>query len=134
MKVSGAAHRAVPFLDSEMNGPNVSDISPTPATPAAETSGCSCCAPAPTSGLQIGRPQQDTGSIVVTDYEVEGMTGAGCASGVTTQLKKVTGVTDVRISLTPGKASTVTVDSRSQLSLDDVREAVAKAGYSLHKS
>jgi copper chaperone CopZ len=112
----------------------VTDISPTPATPAAETSGCSCCAPARTSGLQIGRPQQDTGSIVVTDYEVEGMTCAGCASGVTTQLKKVTGVTDVRISLTPGKASTVTVDSRSQLSLDDVREAVAKAGYSLHRS
>ncbi|MEY9776324.1 heavy-metal-associated domain-containing protein [Arthrobacter sp. MW3 TE3886] len=112
----------------------MSDISSTPVTPAAETSGCSCCAPAPTSGLQIGRPQKDTGSIVVTDYEVEGMTCVGCAAGVTTQLKKVTGVTDVRVSLTPGKTSTVTVDSRSRLSLDDVREAVAKAGYSLHRS
>jgi copper chaperone CopZ len=53
---------------------------------------------------------------------------------VTTQLKKVAGVTDVRVSLTPGSTSTVTVDSRSQLSLDDVRGAVAKAGYSLHSS
>jgi len=86
-----------------------------------------------TSGLQIGRPHEDTGSIVVTDYEVEGMTCAGCAAGVTTQLKKVTGVTDVRVSLTPGKTSTVTVDSRSQLSLDDVGEAVANAGYTLQR-
>jgi copper chaperone CopZ len=117
-----------------MNGPNVSDISPTPATPAAETSGCSCCAPAPTSGLQIGRRHEDTGSIVVTDYKVEGMTCAGCASRVTAQLKKVAGVTDVRVSLSPGSTSTVTVASRSQLSLDDVRGALAKAGYSLHRS
>lgn len=111
----------------------MSDISTTPATPAAETSGCSCCTQAPTSGLQIGRPQRDADSIVVTDYEVEGMTCAGCASGVTTQLKKIAGVTDVRVSLNPGQTSTVTVDSRSQLSLDHVRGAVAKAGYSLHR-
>ncbi|PVZ61250.1 hypothetical protein C9424_00340 [Arthrobacter sp. H-02-3] len=62
------------------------------------------------------------------------MTCAGCASGVITHLKKVAGVTDVRVSLTPGKTSTVTVASRSQLSLDDVRGAVTKAGYSLHRS
>jgi copper chaperone CopZ len=112
----------------------VSYFSSTRSTPAADTSVCSCCAPAPTSGLQIGRPQKGTGSIVVTDYKVEGMTCAGCAAGVTTQLKKVAGVTDVRVSLAPGKTSTVTVASHSQLSLDDVREAVAKAGYSLHRN
>ena len=111
----------------------MSDISSTPSTPAAETSGCSCCCSAPTSGLQIGRPKRDTGSIVVTEYGVEGMTCAGCASGVTAQLKKVAGVTDVRVYLTPGKTSTVSVESRSQLSLDVVRGAVAMAGYSLHE-
>jgi copper chaperone CopZ len=112
----------------------VSDFSTTPLTPAAESSGCSCCAPAPTSGLQIGRPRRDADSIVVTDYEVEGMTCAGCASGVTRQLKEVAGVTDVRVALNPGAMSTVTIDSRSPLSLEDVRRAVTRAGYRLHGS
>lgn len=106
----------------------MSDISSSLSSPVTETAGCSCCAPAPSSGLQIGRPKTAS---VATDYEVEGMTRAGCVSGVTAQLKKVSGVTDVRVSLVPGKTATVTVDSRSPLSLDDVRGAVSKAGYSL---
>lgn len=112
----------------------MSDISSSPSDQAPGTTGCSCCSPAPTSGLQIGRPQKGNAATVVTDYEVEGMTCAGCASGVTAQLKKVAGVTDVRVSLVPGKTSTVTVDSRSPLSLDDVRGAVTRAGYTLHTS
>jgi copper chaperone CopZ len=70
----------------------------------------------------------------VTYYEVEGMTCAGCASGVTRHLKKVTGVTDVRVALAPGRTSTVTVASRAPLSLDEVSGAVTRAGYSLRTS
>ncbi|MFI9366664.1 heavy-metal-associated domain-containing protein [Kitasatospora sp. NPDC053057] len=61
-------------------------------------------------------------------FQVKGMTCGHCVSSVTTELKKVAGVTEVSVDLTTGQ---VTVDSTEALSGTDVAAAIDEAGYDL---
>ncbi|MDT2006951.1 heavy-metal-associated domain-containing protein [Rhodococcus opacus] len=66
-----------------------------------------------------------------TSYEVSGMTCAHCVQAVTEELGHLDAVTSVDIDLVPGGDSRVRVTSSRPLSLDEVRDAVDEAGYSL---
>jgi len=59
--------------------------------------------------------------------KVTGMTGGGCTSNVTHALKAITGVGDVKVSLSAGEA-TVQYDERLT-SPDQLKSAVKGAGY-----
>jgi copper chaperone len=66
--------------------------------------------------------------MITTDFTVEGMTCGHCAQAVTTEIKKLDGVADVRVTVESGS---VQVDSAADLSVDDVAAAVDEAGYAL---
>ncbi len=66
--------------------------------------------------------------MITTDFKVEGMTCGHCASAVTTEIKKIAGVEDVRVTVESGA---VVVDSATGLSVDEVAAAVDEAGYTL---
>jgi copper chaperone CopZ len=62
--------------------------------------------------------------------KVTGMTCGGCASNVTRALKTITGVGDVKVSVSAGEA-TVQYDERLA-SPDQMKAAVKRAGYGVH--
>jgi copper chaperone CopZ len=66
--------------------------------------------------------------MITTDYTVEGMTCGHCAQAVTTEIKKIDGVSDVRVTVESGA---VQVDSADALAIDTVAAAVDEAGYTL---
>lgn len=66
-----------------------------------------------------------------TDYRVNGMTCAHCASAVTDEVSALEGVTQVDVDLVAGGTSTVHVTSDRELSRDEVAAAVDEAGYEL---
>lgn len=66
--------------------------------------------------------------MISTEYNVQGMTCGHCAQAVTTEIKKLTGVSDVEVTVESG---TVKVSSDSALNIDDVAAAVDEAGYEL---
>lgn len=66
--------------------------------------------------------------MITTDFTVEGMTCGHCAHAVTTEIKKIAGVTDVRVTVESGA---VQVDSADAVSVEDVAAAVDEAGYTL---
>jgi len=61
-------------------------------------------------------------------YSVTGMTCDHCVSAVTTELKAVPGVSDVRVELVAGGTSTVTVDSEAPLTDGQLAAALDEAG------
>ena len=65
---------------------------------------------------------------VRTTYQVSGMTCGHCVQSVTTELFRLSGVSDVAVDLAAGE---VTVTSDGALALDEVRAAVDEAGYAL---
>jgi Cu+-exporting ATPase len=63
---------------------------------------------------------------------VEGMTCAACVSNVENALKRVPGVTNAAVNLATEKASVEFASQQvSSVALEDLREAVSKAGYSV---
>jgi len=66
--------------------------------------------------------------MITTDYTVEGMTCGHCAQAVTTEIKKIQGVFDVRVTVESGA---VQVDSATDLGTEAVAAAVDEAGYTL---
>lgn len=66
--------------------------------------------------------------MITTDYTVEGMTCGHCAQAVTTEIKKLAGVADVRVTVENGN---VQVDSADALDRAAVAAAVDEAGYNL---
>lgn len=66
--------------------------------------------------------------MITTDFTVEGMTCGHCAQAVTTEIKKIEGVSDVHVTVETGA---VQVDSAAELSADAVASAVDEAGYTL---
>jgi copper chaperone len=66
--------------------------------------------------------------MATTTYEVKGMTCGHCAQSVTSEVSKLTGVSDVAVDVDSGR---VTVTSQAPLAEDDVRSAVDEAGYKL---
>ena len=61
-------------------------------------------------------------------YSVTGMTCDHCAHSVTSELKELSGVSDVRVDLVAGGTSTVTVTSEQPLEDSQVTEALDEAG------
>lgn len=68
---------------------------------------------------------------VHTTLRVNGMTCAHCASAVTSELRELSGVTDVQIDLVAGGTSDVRVTSEAPLDEGAVTAAVDEAGYTL---
>lgn len=66
--------------------------------------------------------------MITTDFTVEGMTCGHCAHAVTTEIKKIAGVTDVRVTVESGA---VQVDSADAVSVEAIAAAVDEAGYTL---
>ncbi|SDF79996.1 Copper chaperone CopZ [Lentzea fradiae] len=61
-------------------------------------------------------------------HTVTGMTCGHCAGAVTEEISRIDGVSDVAVDLPTGR---VTITSATPVALDDVRAAVAEAGYEL---
>ena len=66
--------------------------------------------------------------MTTTTYDVKGMTCAHCVNSVSTELRKLSGVSDVAVDLETGE---VTVTSDDVLDPGAVRAAVDEAGYEL---
>jgi len=63
-----------------------------------------------------------------SSYTVNGMTCGHCVSSVTEEIGRISGVRGVTVDLPTGR---VTITSAAPVALDDVRAAVAEAGYEL---
>jgi len=61
-------------------------------------------------------------------YKVTGMTCGHCAHAVSTELKSLDGVSEVRVDLNPGGLSAVTVTSQAPLAAEAVSAALDEAG------
>lgn len=61
-------------------------------------------------------------------YTVNGMTCGHCVSSVTEEVGRISGVSGVAVDLPSGQ---ITITSTAPVALDDVRAAVAEAGYEL---
>lgn len=66
--------------------------------------------------------------MTTSTYSVTGMTCGHCVSAVTSELKAVSGVSDVRVELVAGGTSTVTVSSKAPLTDGQVAAALDEAG------
>jgi copper chaperone len=66
--------------------------------------------------------------MTMATYQVTGMTCEHCAHAVTGELKNLDGVSDVRVDLSPGSESTVTVSSAAPLTTEAVAAALDEAG------
>ncbi|WP_394771366.1 heavy-metal-associated domain-containing protein [Lacisediminihabitans sp.] len=64
-------------------------------------------------------------------YLVEGMTCSHCVASVTEEVSALTGVDSVSVELHAGGASRIMVVSSHPVPVDQVRDAVAEAGYVL---
>ncbi|WP_309616744.1 cation transporter [Salinibacterium sp.] len=69
--------------------------------------------------------------MTTTTYLVEGMTCAHCVSSVTEEVSSVAGVTSVAVDLHVGGVSRVDVVSDAPVTSDDIRAAIAEAGYAV---
>ena len=72
-------------------------------------------------------PGED-GVMATAEYTVKGMTCGHCAHAVTTELKKIDGVGEVKVDVTSGKVS---VDAATALDIAAVAAAIDEAGYEL---
>lgn len=70
-------------------------------------------------------------SETTTTLQVSGMTCGHCVGAVTSEVSKLSGVTDVQVTLVPGAVSTVAVRSKGPLDRAQLAEAVDEAGYEL---
>ena len=64
-------------------------------------------------------------------YHVRGMTCGHCARAVATELEALDAVTGVTVDVVPEGDSAVPVTSTADLTHDEVRDAVERAGYEL---
>lgn len=95
--------------------------------PEAEQAAGSCCG----GSCGVADASAESSATTSQTFEVEGMTCGHCVSSVTEEISGLAGVEGVDIALVPGGRSTVTVASDSALRVEDVRAAVAEAGYTL---
>ena len=66
--------------------------------------------------------------MITQTYAVEGMTCGHCAQAVTSELRALDAVTDVRVDLVAGGTSSVTVTSDEPLAEGQVVAALEEAG------
>ncbi len=64
-----------------------------------------------------------------TTINITGMTCGHCVASVTEELTELDGVENVEVNLNKGGASTTTITSSRELSLDEINDAVTEAGY-----
>jgi len=64
-------------------------------------------------------------------YLVDGMTCSHCVSSVTEEISALDGVESVSVDLNAGGSSRVSVVSSTPVATDEIRAAVAEAGYTL---
>lgn len=64
-------------------------------------------------------------------YLVEGMTCSHCVASVTEEVSAIEGVESVSVDLKVGEASRIMVVSDRPIPVDQVRDAVTEAGYSM---
>ena len=104
------------------------EIMSTPAEAEADAQAQSggCC-----GGGACAVPSEAVTAASSQSFEVDGMTCGHCVSSVTQELSGLAGVEGVDVQLVAGGRSTVTVAADAPLRLDDVRAAVAEAGYTL---
>jgi copper chaperone len=69
------------------------------------------------------------GTIMISEFGIEGMTCGNCVRHVTGELSGVYGVEAVDVALVAGGVSTVTVRASAPVDADAVATAVAAAGY-----
>ncbi|MHB1490391.1 MAG: heavy-metal-associated domain-containing protein [Cellulomonas sp.] len=69
--------------------------------------------------------------MTTTRYDVEGLTCGDCLAQVLEHVHDVAGVTRVRVDLVTDGSSSVTVTSRPQVGIGQVRDAVGEAGFEL---
>ena len=121
MPTTGTSHE-LQLLDTSANG-----------------GGCGCggcgCGSSTATGSSTGTNTESTaiaatkGTEMTTNtYAVTGMTCGHCASGVTSELKSLDGVTDVTVDLVVGGTSSVTVTSTQPLDVSQVSAALDEAG------
>ena len=67
-------------------------------------------------------------------YHVTGMTCSHCVGAVTEEIRRLPGVTAVRVDLVAGGTSVVSIEASEPLDPAAVREAVDEAGYALADS
>lgn len=60
--------------------------------------------------------------------DVKGMTCGHCVNSVTTELKKIAGVSEIEVDLATGK---VTIQARNEIDEAAIAEAIDEAGYEL---
>lgn len=64
-----------------------------------------------------------------TTVSISGMTCGHCVNSVTEELTALPAVQDVSVELNAGGISTATITSAAALSVAEISEAVAEAGY-----
>ena len=69
--------------------------------------------------------------MTTTRYDVEGLTRGDCLAQVLEHVHDVAGVTRVRVDLVRDGSSSVTVTSRPQVGIGQVRDAVGESGFKL---
>jgi copper chaperone len=69
--------------------------------------------------------------VIREHYLVAGMTCSHCVSSVTEEISTLDGVQSVSVDLNAGGTSRLMVISSAPVLTDDIRAAVAEAGYSL---
>lgn len=77
-------------------------------------------------GLQRGLVKEIR--MATQSFQVLGMTCGHCAGHVSTELKALAGVSDVRVDLVSGGTSTVHVDADRELTDGEVATALEEAG------
>ena len=86
--------------------------------------GCRCCATDSTGVVPTATPTEVTRQT----FPVTGLTCGHCAGAVRAALLKVSGVTEVAVSLVPGGTSTLTVAGDRPLTEQVVATALNEAG------
>ncbi len=85
-----------------------------------------CACQAPTESVATA-----TEGVITEQYLVEGMTCSHCVASVTEEVSALEGVERVSVDLQAGGASRVTVVSDRVVAVDQIRDAVTEAGYTL---
>jgi copper chaperone CopZ len=96
--------------------------------PAAGCSGDACVCGSADDAAAVASA---TGTDVIAQLSVEGMTCGHCVRAVTAEISALDGVSDVEVELVAGGTSRVTVRGSAPVPDDALRDAVAEAGYSL---
>jgi copper chaperone len=92
---------------------------------------CACSASAG-DALDSHSDSSVTEATVVREHHVvQGMTCSHCVASVTEELSAIDGVLSVSVDLNAGGASRVMVISNNPIAIDEIRGAVAEAGYEL---